>query len=1113
MTDLDTTARSQAMDPSRSFCVSAPAGSGKTELLTQRLLALLSRVERPEQVLAITFTRKAAAEMRDRLLEKLDEAQKEIPVSVDHELRTRELAIAVIRHARRKNWSLDPEVFNLRTIDSLCGDLTRQMPIVSAIGGAVEVTDQYEPLFNEAVSQLMKRVELPDETGLALRALLFNFDNNWDQLRGLLVQLLGRRGDWGRRIGMHHSPHEAEKALRETVSDLIAGVLLSLNQCLAEEVRELEMLANIAADNLGFSRVSLTTSHESLNDWRQASDVLLKKDGDWRSPKGINKSVGFPTTAAEHKQRLCSLIERLQEKHVGELLKELRRLPIADNSDASWQLVLHLSHLLPILQAELLLVFQKRGKVDYTHIALAAADALGTDENPTDLALRLDYQIEHILIDEFQDTSDQQFHLLQQLTRGWKEHNEDNPQPRTLFLVGDGMQSIYGFRYANVSLFLQARDRGVGGLQLQPLLLERNFRSQAGIVDWVNSTFQKLFPAQDDLARGRVSHSKAIAVRPALTQRAVAAHVFASNSGIGEANFIAQTIVDIRHTEPEASIAVLIRARRHAQPIMDALRGHCVRFVGRDLEPLADTATISDLMSLCRWLANPADELAALALLRAPFCGLQLADIHAVWSPSGELRRCLTRALPNLSTEAAARVTHLVAALDWAVDHRDRLSLPVWIEQTWLRLGGDLCTPCDAERNAQRFFDLLREAEAISVGLDIDWLARRVQTLFAEHPEDGSAIEIMTLHKSKGLQFDYVFMPQPDKSVGGTDKPLLRWHLHVGAGRDYADESGLLVAADDRQASTAPSLYNYLSWLQAERDTAELRRLLYVGVTRAKKHVWLTAEANADQEWPNWPSKNSPMGVLKPVVEADTEFHSLVGTDELSDAGGSEPGSGWLDSNTANGRLARLPSAVLRPTVTSSPEATGSRGLNDAFKPGNIAERLLGSAVHRGLEVLASLPVLPESASDQARNAIGQILRSGGLNGSVLTEKCLRAIELIDITLNSEQGRWVLSHRPIAHNEWILWELGQEPTQRIIDRYFFDEASHTHYVIDYKTSQPSEDETPADFVAREVAHYAQQLADYRRLLNAKGLDPIKTCLFFCALGELVPVDSQPSKKP
>src|SRR6185312_3063120 len=115
--------------------------------------------------------------------------------------------------------------------------------------------------------------------------------------------------------------------------------------------------------------------------------------------------------------------------------------------------------------------------------------ALGTDEEPTDLALALDYRIRHLLVDEFQDTSQSQYELLTRLTAGW--HAGDG---RTLFLVGDPMQSIYRFREAEVGLYLRARREGIGGLKLEPLTLTANFRSQAGLVEWVNRTFRELLP-------------------------------------------------------------------------------------------------------------------------------------------------------------------------------------------------------------------------------------------------------------------------------------------------------------------------------------------------------------------------------------------------------------------------------------------------------------------------------------------------------------------------------------------------------------------------------------------------------------------------------------------
>lgn len=1093
MSAADAQARSRALTPDRSFCVTAPAGSGKTELLTQRILALLPRVERPEQILAITFTRKAAAEMRERLVQKLTEAEQAKPVSAEHERVTRDLALAALEHARKQGWSLDPEQFNLRTIDSLCGDLTRQMPVTSALGGAVEVTDQDTPLFEQAVSDLMLRVDAQDATGEALRALLAHFDNNWSHLRDLLVKLLGRRGDWAPRLGLHHSPEESESAVRATVEHLISSVLAAARAALGADIFVLERLANVAAETLGLPAVALTTSADAVPSWRQAITLLLTGQNDWRSPKGVNKTLGFPTDRPEEKRELQDLLERLGDDEHVQYLREVRFLPVLSDQDPGWVLVLHLSHLLPVLLAHLLLVFQREGRVDYSHIALAAEDALGTDDNPTDIALRLDYQLEHVLVDEFQDTSDQQFRLLTRLTRGWAEHNASGKPQRTIFIVGDGMQSIYGFRYANVGLFLKARDEGIGGVTLEALTLSRNFRSQAGIVEWVNRVFATLLPAQDDPARGRARHVHADAVHDALPGSAVRSRLFPDDGGYAEAEFIADQIEAHRAQRPEASIAVLLRARSHSRQLIASLRARGIPFIGRDLESLQSTPAVMDLLTLCRWLANPADDIASLALLRAPWCGLELADIQTLLADQPRpipLRSVLRTRSSQLERDAAARAVHVQRALDWAASRRDRMALAVWVEQTWLRLGGNRVLGASGLADAERFFDLLRRADAEGVGLDIDWLRARLQQLFAEHLAVDNPVELMTLHKSKGLQFDVVFMPCLGKSVRGNERELLRWHLHTRAG-----EEGLMIAANDRRPKGEPSLYNYLNWLQGEKDDAELRRLLYVGVTRARHRVYLTGEVSAEKQWPNWPAKRSPMGVFCQAMSSEIEFAEA--TNEVA------------PEEHASSLLTRLASVAFD---SGAAPAQGDGGHVDIDKPalyrtGNLRERAVGTVLHRALELLSQRSHLPDVIDQPMRAAIVFGLRREGLAGPALAQACTVVEEQLSQVLADSRGRWLLTAHPGAASELALVAPGGEGQTRIIDRTFIDPDSGVRWIVDYKTSQPSSHESVNDFVTREAAHYAEQLQQYRELMRTYDQPPreIMTALYFPALALWHPV--------
>lgn len=1120
MTVADAGARAAALDVHRSFCVSAPAGSGKTELLIQRYLALLARVERPEQVLAITFTRKAAAEMRERVMQALWNAQQPAATDSEHQLRTRALAKQALDRDRARNWGLlrDISRLNIRTIDGFCSALTRQMPVLSDFGGQANAVDDASGLYQEAVAGLFELLDsqLPVATDLA--ALMLHFDNNWDRLRELLVSMLARRDQWRDYVGVHHSPQESEQYLLTTVQAIVRDNLADLGQQLAPVANELFELQCYAATNLGQAEPphSPRADPADLTLWRALGQLLLTKAGTWR--RTVNKTVGFPTgkgRPAQYKDRMCAVLAELSTiEGLERALSELNFLPAVSRDSDSWQLVLHLSRILPMLAAQLLLVFQRRSQVDHSQVAMSALQALGEDDTPTDLALRLDYQLEHILVDEFQDTAINQYELVRRLTRGWAQHNALNPgAPRTLLIVGDGMQSIYGFRDANVGLFLRARDEGFNGVALEYVELRCNFRSEAGVVDWINQVFRGAFPALDNIARSEVSFTDALAVKPAGSNPPVSVHGFyGDDASQREVEFICAQIAHALMQPDCGSIAILGRSRPQLQPVLAGLRNAGIPYLAQDVNRLAQAPIIMDLLSLCRALANNADRLAWAAVLRAPWCGLLLPDLHTICRYGEPARYTpLSAALADrqllacLSADGARRAQHVALAMEQAHHSRDRLALRVWVEQAWLQLQGPACATGEAElRDAQQFFQLLEQAEVEGLGLDIPWLEHKLERLYANAGSADARVQLMTLHKAKGLEFDTVFIPSMARSTRGDDRPLLLWD-------EYSSPTlgrGFLLAADDHSANDVPGLYNFLRQQRKRKTLLETTRLLYVGATRAVQRLVLTGRINYDEtrEQPKPPSTSTLLGCIWDQVSSQLVLHAPP---LAAAAAAAYQGGGALPLQ----RLQHLPEPRLTPASTDAdrnPVAMATALLAD-----NRFERHVGTVVHWALEQLAQCSILPASPDGAARQQYSWQLQQLGLHGAELEEAIRSVYAAVTTTLADPRGRWLLDceHSDCA-NELRLTQLpplrtateltasARIPADIVIDRTFVDAESGERWIIDYKTATPLPAETLADFCLRQARQYQQQLTDYRDAIARLGPQPIRCALYFTGLGHL-----------
>jgi ATP-dependent exoDNAse (exonuclease V) beta subunit len=1122
----DSQARLTALDVGRSFIVQAPAGSGKTELLTQRLLALLSGVEAPEEILAITFTRKAAAEMKNRLLDSLTQARSvlngEIPEPTDAYQQSRHaLAAAALARDAAQGWGLldHPSRLRIQTIDSLCASLVARMPVLAQLGGGARPSDDAQSHYLEAARQTLFDLESGEDGPevQALRRVLRHQDNDLTQLEALIAAMLARREQWLPDVhALNDDPARVREWLERQLESLVEGFLAQLKEALGAGFQDAIMpSARYAADNLpdpekGFIpyltdwESPMAYSPEALPAWLGVAELCLTNEG--KARKALNKNQGFPPEGKTEKKAFQAFLNALSETQAA-ALAGLRSLPPLGYTEEQWQTLAALIVVLRGAAGRLWLRFMAQGEVDFTEIQSRALMALGTPEAPTDLALALDYRMRHILVDEFQDTNNTQWKLLEGLTAGWQAGDG-----RSLFLVGDPMQSIYLFRQAEVGLFLQAQGQGLGQTSLKALSLSANFRSQANIVDWVNDTFRGVFPEKPDALRGGVPLCEAQATRAVLPAPAVQVHAFIEGLAYDQENLAPndQGKLDARSAEAEtvrrlvqealtakASVAVLVRGRSHLASIAPALHQAGIAFQAVDIDPLSSRQYIADLLSLTRALLLPGDRVHWLAVLRAPWCGLELSDLFALCGDEGDsgIPRLLADdgRLARMSPEGADRTRICRNILLPLAAQHGRLSLRDRVERAWLQLGGESLLPEAAAReDVAAYLDLV-EAMEEQGGFDPDALAAELGRLYAA-PQAGEAakVQLMTIHKSKGLEFDTVILPGLDHRPPTNKKVLLQW-LPV--------PNGLLIAPVHPVGGDKDPLYQYIARLVQEKQDYELQRLLYVACTRAKSRLHLlgVAKVSGGIDPAPKPEPRSLLSLLWPRVEAEF-LAQPIPAPPAETVAEVPPALPLLRVPTGWRPQAPKAHAFILPTPTE-PESQETDAANkEAAASGSATHRLLQSIADEGVEHWNDARLTALSPFVQ------RLVEREGMYGEAARRATHRALRAVALCLDDADGRWLLGPHPVARNEWALTSLEENgPAQHIIDRYFETEDG-ARWVVDYKTDSPPEGCSGAaleSFITARLEHHRPQLERYARLLAALDARPVRLALYFAGLPRLV----------
>jgi ATP-dependent exoDNAse (exonuclease V) beta subunit len=1083
---LDDASRAEARSAMASMLIEAPAGSGKTAVLTQRFLRLLRTVEDPGEILAITFTRKAAAEMRARIVRAL-RGEVTAPDPDAGELRA--LAAAALAHGAPRGWRIaeEPQTLRIQTIDAFSYWLATQLPVASRAGGVLNVTESAAELYQRAARRTLMAAETDPELAPDAQRLFERLDNHWLNLERLIAQMLEQRGHWLRFVA-GEDPLTLCRRVNASLASLARARRRALEALVPESLRlRARWLPGCAA---------LGSEAAGLAPWKQLARLLTTKD-DWRrqlSAHRLGSEFAEPTVC----RRLRDLIDALRAlPGVREALLDLKRAPAAHLSAEDAAAIEALARVLRRAAAELHTQFAEEQRVDHTYVTGAARAALTEGGEPTDLALRTGMALRHILVDEFQDTSLAQFELLEVLTAGWEPGDG-----RTLFVVGDPMQSIYRFRDAEVGLFLRAREQGIGTVKLRPLRLSRNFRASPALIEFTNEVFTGIFPPQDDLRTGAVSYHASISARSGASEAAgpapVSLELFPEDP-LAEARALASRVAQLRTADARAEVAVLVVAHAHAVPVIEALEARGLPVLGVDLVPLRERMVVRDLVQLGRALYDLADRAAWLAVLRSPWCGARLSTLTALSGPNE--RELLIEALGNperlgrCDPADLPRLARLREVLGGALAQRAGRPPADWLETAWMRLGASDCYRREELEDARAFFAALAERAATLEWRGPDDFGSLLERLYSAPRAGENPVQVMTIHRAKGLEFDHVLVPALDRATRGAERRLLRWIDLPGE----TDESELLIAPTTAVASREPGeLDAYLRELFRRRDANERCRLMYVAATRARRTLWLSAAPPLAAGGTVKPDRRSPLALLWPALAL--RFTAPAPGPVPASA---QPPTAPLRRLSADWRAAQLPAPLPLVQLPSAYLPTEP----PEFSWVGETQRHIGTLVHAWLARLAHEPQLPppESIAGVAPVVLAQLRRAG-----VPEREHSSALELIvdavRRTLADGRGRWLLrATHPEARSEWELSGLsGGRLRNVVIDRSFVDEQG-TRWVIDYKTSRHEGGDLEG-FLAQEIERYRAQLADYASLARAVGPEPVRAALYFPLLSAFCEIE-------
>ena len=839
----DRAARDFATDPRHNVVLEASAGTGKTSVLVERYLNLLRAGVEPSHVLAITFTRQAAAEMRERIIAQLRVESAQSP-------------------SARARWSSLRDRLgdvSISTVDAFCLALLREFPLEADLDPGFSLADETEVprLIQDSVERALGigAALAKDDAGVA--ALLARIGHG--RAHTALTSLLERRLVVP--AALHRFLTAAPRDL--TVNGVCGDTCRRLADRMTGDRRRLDLL--IAAgpgDDPTFSLVMRDLERlDTLADLDSAAAraALDRIREFFLTQKGTTRRE-FSCAA-----RLAAPVKRRFKEAATALAPHVRDVLQRFDRDVNVVMVRAVQRLFGIAVSEYQRDLEARGRLDFSDVLQRAVELLRQMDEFARSRFRLESRYQHVLVDEFQDTSRAQWELVSLLVKAWGEGSglvAEAPVPPTIFIVGDRKQSIYRFRDADGSV-LQSAAGEIASLRPGDDVhrsIAHSFRAVPGLLSFVNDLFEAVAASSDrhdaftyeprdrfpieaggapdsgmpaEPADAEVIASRPLGVAAAESIEACASTVASEIERLLGAGRVRSSDGSGARTLRPGDIAILFRARQSHRAFDRALERRSIpTYVYKGLG-FFDADEIKDVRALVRFLANPASELRAAALLRSRFA--RLSDPALVTLASHLSESLIADVIPggadSLPADDMARLRLLRHALREWLHLVDRLPPAEVLDRVLLdsayarELHG--AHGVQARENLKKMRALIRKlqnrgyATMARIADQVDHLSGDIATAIVEAFD---AVHLMTVHAAKGLEFPVVFLVDLGRGTGA----------HAPAVR---------VVTGRAESPPSVTVWPYRSEADEDerwRDLEETKRLLYVASTRARDRLYLS---------------------------------------------------------------------------------------------------------------------------------------------------------------------------------------------------------------------------------------------------------------------------------